>query len=145
MAGRHTTMFLSPLLKQPGQRWQLLNADTGATLASRVEGAFDSDSRKKGLLGRSGLDDTALLIAPCNAVHTFFMHFPIDVAIVDRAGAITRCWSDVPSWRVVGWRGFATVELAAGTLRRTATERLHRLVLVPFSSASCEPGSDTCA
>jgi hypothetical protein len=68
------------------------------------------------------------------------MRFPIDVAFVTREGSITRCWSDVPSWRIVAWRGFATVELAAGTLRKTGTERLHRLVLVPFSSTGAEGG-----
>ena len=126
-------MFLSAYVKNPRQRWTLVNAETGVTLVNRVEAALDSAARRKGLLGRSGLDDEALIIAPCNAVHTFFMRFPIDVAFVSRDGVITRCFSQVPSWRIVMWRGFATVELPAGTLSRTGTKRSQRLVLIPFS------------
>ena len=131
-------MFLSAYLKDPRQRWALVNADTGVTLVSRVEAALDSAARRRGLLGRSGLDDEALVIAPCNAVHTCFMRFPIDVAFVSREGAITRCFSQVPSWRIVAWRGFATVELPAGTLRRTGTKRSQRLALIPFSQVRDE-------
>jgi len=131
-------VFLSAYLKNPRQRWALVNANTGVRLVSRVEAALDSATRRRGLLGRSGLDDEALVIAPCNAVHTFFMRFPIDVAFVDREGAITRCFSRVPSWRIVLWRGFATVELPAGTLSRTGTTRSQRLALMPFSQTADE-------
>ena len=82
-------MFLSPLLMDPRQPRTLVNADTGTTLANRVEAAIDSQSRRRGLLGRSGLDDEALVIAPCNGVHTCFMRFPIDIIIVNREGYIT--------------------------------------------------------
>ena len=126
-------MFLSAYLKDPRQRWALVNLDTGVTLVSRIDAALDSAARRRGLLGRAGLDDEGLVIAPCNAVHTFFMRFPIDIAFVTREGAITRCFSQVPSWRIVMWRGFATVELPAGTLRRTETKRAQRLALIPFS------------
>ena len=125
------TMFLSAFLRDPRRRWALVNTDTGATLANRVEGAFDSQARRRGLLGRTGLDDEALVIAPCNAIHTCFMRFPIDVVFINREGSITRCHSHVPAWRIVMSYGFATIELAAGTLLRTETRRSQRLALVP--------------
>ena len=129
-------MFLSVLLRDPRQPWTLVNADTGTTLANRVEAALDSQSRRRGLLGRLGLDDEALVIAPCNGVHTCFMRFPIDIIIVNREGYITRCSPDVPAWRIVLWYGFATIELAAGTIHRTRTQRSQRLALIPSAHTS---------
>jgi uncharacterized membrane protein (UPF0127 family) len=123
-------MFLTPLLRDAGRVWMLANAETGAVLASRVHAAVDSKSRRQGLLGRSGLDDEALIIAPCNAVHTCFMQFPIDVIFTHRDGRIARCVPGVRPWRVTGaLRGFATIELASGTIERTKTVRGHRLEL----------------
>jgi uncharacterized membrane protein (UPF0127 family) len=129
-------MFLSPFVTDPRRPWTLVNADTGATLANGVEAAFDSQARRRGLLGRSGLDDQALVIAPCNGVHTCFMRFPIDIIIVNREGYITRCAPDVPAWRIVMWHGFATIELAAGTIHRTRTQRSQRLALIPSAHTS---------
>ena len=123
-------MFLKPLLRDPSAGWMLLNADTGAVLARRVVAAVDSETRKRGLLGRDGLDDEALIIAPCNAIHTFFMRFSIDVAFTDREGRVTRCVHAVRPWRITGaLRGFATIELASGTLASTSTIAGHRVLL----------------
>jgi uncharacterized membrane protein (UPF0127 family) len=123
-------MFLSALLREPGRHWVLANRDTGAVLAHRVRAAVDSASRRKGLLGRASLDDEALIIAPCSAVHTCFMRFAIDVIFTDRAGRVSRCVPAVRPWRITGTlRGFATIELAAGTIDRTGTRRGHTLQL----------------
>ncbi len=80
--------------------------------------AFDSTSRRQGLLGRSGLaNGTALVLAPCWAIHTAFMRFPIDVAFVGRDGRIRRLSSSVRPWRIRASLGtFAVVELPAGAL-----------------------------
>ena len=123
-------MFLKQLLREPARAWALMNTENQAIVARRVQAAVDSQSRREGLLGRTGLDDEALIIAPCNAVHTFFMRFPIDVIFTDRQGVITRCVSDVRPWRLTGaLKGFATIEVAAGTLARTHTQRGQRLEL----------------
>ena len=123
-------MFLSPLLREPNRPWVLEDTTAGAVLASSVEAAVDSTSRRRGLLGRTGLDDAALVIAPCNAVHTLFMRFPIDVVFVDRAGRVLRIAASVPAWRMTAsWRAFATIELAAGTVARIGTAVGHTLHL----------------
>jgi uncharacterized membrane protein (UPF0127 family) len=122
--------FLAPLLRHPDRHWVLADTETGAIVANRVHAAVDSASRRRGLLGRTALDDEALVIAPCGAVHTFFMRFAIDVIFADRAGRVCRCVADVRPWRVTGaLRGFATIEVAAGTLARAGTRRGHRLEL----------------
>ena len=124
-------MFLKPLLRDPQRQWTLVNADTATRVVSRVVAAVDSASRKKGLLGRTGLDDEAMVIAPCSAVHTFFMKFAIDVVFTDRNGRVVRVVPAVPPWRITGaWGGFATIELAAGTAARTGILVGHRLEVV---------------
>ncbi|HKH71429.1 MAG TPA: DUF192 domain-containing protein [Vicinamibacterales bacterium] len=123
-------MFLSPLLRDPHRLWALHDITTGELLASSVEAAVDSTSRRRGLLGRTGLDDEALIIAPCNAVHTFFMRFAIDIVFVDRTGRVLRIAASVPAWRMtVSLRAFATIELAAGTAARNDVAPGHLLSL----------------
>src|SRR5262245_24678978 len=114
-------------------RYVLTNARTGAMVANHVEGAFDSKSRRRGLLGRDGLDPGAvLIIAPCESVHTFFMRFAIDVVFVDRAGQIVKICPHVKPWRIALALGaFATLEFAAGAFDRAGTRVGDRLVVAP--------------
>jgi uncharacterized membrane protein (UPF0127 family) len=65
---------------------------------------------------------TAMIIAPSNAIHTFFMRFPIDVAFVGRDGRVRKIRSAVPPWRIAAaLRAHAVIELPAGALRGTST------------------------
>ena len=57
----------------------------GEVLAS-LEVADTRAARRRGLLGRDGIDG-ALLLAPARSVHTFGMRFPIDVAWLRRASS----------------------------------------------------------
>ncbi len=76
--------FLSAVSKAgPGTRFELVLEPSGRVVVPDLEVAVDSATRKKGLLGRDGLaDGCGLVIAPTNAVHTFFMRFPIDIVFV---------------------------------------------------------------
>jgi uncharacterized membrane protein (UPF0127 family) len=49
-----------------------------------VEIAATYGPRRRGLLGRDGVEG-AMLLTPCKNVHTFRMRFAIDVAYLDRA------------------------------------------------------------
>lgn len=124
---------LSPLLREPERRWQLVNEARATPLATTLEVAFDSRSRRRGLLGRDGLPaGHALVIAPSNAIHTCFMRFPIDVAFIDRAGVVVGARHALPAWRLAAaWRAFAIVELSAGTLAATETRVGDRLAVLP--------------
>ena len=114
--------FLSPLLRHPGG-CTIRNQRTGEIIADHVIGAFDSETRRTGLLKHESLPDGhALVIAPCNAVHTFFMRFAIDIAFVAPDGRVVKTRGSVRPWRATGaLRAFATIELPAGTLARTDT------------------------
>lgn len=58
-------------------------------LLPRVKVAKTYWSRMKGLLGKKGLEKgEALLIKPCNSVHTLGMKFEIAVAFLDARGKV---------------------------------------------------------
>ncbi len=66
--------------------------------------AYKADSmraRMRGLLGRASLaQDEALILDPCNSVHTFGMRFSIDVVFVSRAGKVVDIISGLRPWRL---------------------------------------------
>ena len=107
--------FLRPLLQEPREA-EFVNERTGARVATTVETAFDSATRRRGLLGRDGLaEGHALVLAPCNAVHTFRMRFAIDVLFVARDGVVTKVVERLGTWRMAAsFRAFATIEFRAG-------------------------------
>ena len=74
-------------------------------------------ARVKGLIGRSGLPPgKGMLILRCNALHTFFMRFPIDATFYDREGRVVRIVRGIRPWRPFvwgGWRAVKVLETAA--------------------------------
>ncbi len=74
-------------------------------------------ARVKGLIGRSGLPPgKGMLILRCNAIHTFFMRFPIDATFYDREGRVVRIVRGIKPWRPFvwgGWRAVKVLETAA--------------------------------
>ena len=113
--------FLEPLLRTSTSELKLGIKGQPAPLATTLETAFDSAARRKGLLGRTGLPEgAALVIAPCSAVHTFAMRFPIDVIFVRRNGQIVKLRRAMPPARMSAAIGaFAVVEMSAGSIERT--------------------------
>src|SRR5688500_2252688 len=112
--------FLSAAIGN-SERYALTIARTGAPLAERIEIARDSESRRRGLLGRDGLDrGSAFVIAPCQGVHTFGMRFPIDIVAVARDGKVVKIRRNVQPRRIViAWSAFAIIELASGSVDRS--------------------------
>jgi uncharacterized protein len=112
--------FLDPLLRRDAPALALVNGRNERILARTLTTAFDSASRRRGLLKHDSLPaDSALIIAPTNAIHTFFMRFAIDVAFVRRDGRVVKLRRALRPWRIAAaLRGFAVVELPAGALDR---------------------------
>jgi len=124
--------FLAPLLDPAAGPMMLRNVRTGAIVADRLITAFDSASRRTGLLKHAGLiPGEAMVIAPTNAIHTFFMRFAIDVAFVDRDGYVVKICEALKPWRVTAaWSGHAVIETAARSLGASETVVGDRLSLV---------------
>lgn len=96
----------------------------GRRLVESAGGAFGWWSRLRGLLFRRPLaadGSEALLIRPCNSIHTVGMRYALDVVFLDRGGTVLRVSEGVRPWRARIARGaHAVVELHHGAARRLA-------------------------
>ena len=121
----------------------LVNQRTGQLVASSVELAATRGTRRRGLLGRDGLDpSSALLLSPCAAIHTAFMRFAIDAIFVDRGGRVLRIAYGLTPWRMaVSLRAHAVIEFAAGTLQQHEILTGDALTLAPVAGAERHPAS----
>jgi len=100
---------------------QLRTHETDRIVLPHVEVAASLWSQSIGLMGRKEiLPESGLYIPHCNAIHTAFLRFPIDVLFLDREMKVVRLITELAPWRVIGFvRGAkSVVELPAGTLNR---------------------------
>jgi uncharacterized protein len=134
--------FLSPLLRSGGSSLALMNTRHNGIVARTLRTAFDSKSRRKGLLGQDSMPEgSALIIAPSQAIHTFSMRFAIDVAFVSGDGVVLKVRRAVPPRRIaVALRAFAVIELPAGALERSDTKSGDRLRIEGIRTADNRPG-----
>jgi uncharacterized membrane protein (UPF0127 family) len=125
--------FLGPLLRGSSPSLVIRNNRSQRHLADHLIGAFDSRTRRTGLLRHESLPaGHAMLIAPTNAVHTFFMRFAIDIVFVTREGRVLKTCAAVRPWRIAAaLGGYAVIELPAGALATSDTEVGDMLVIVP--------------
>lgn len=94
-----------------------LVTDDARVLAS-VEVADARSARRRGLIGRDGLDG-AIVLRPCRWVHTIGMRFPIDVAFVNDQGVVVKTMQMLR--RRVGvpvWGANTVIEAEAGAFSR---------------------------
>ena len=69
-------------------------------------------ARAKGLIGTKDLPaGEGLLILKCNAIHTWFMSFPIDATFLDRDGKVVKVVRNIRPWRFLVWGGFRAVQV----------------------------------
>lgn len=97
----------------PGDRTLLRDGEPVAPLTV----ADTTASRRRGLLGSTGLVG-ALWITRCPSVHMVGMRYPIDVAVVDRAGTVLLTATLRPWWGMTRFRlrASATIEAPAGSM-----------------------------
>lgn len=104
---------------------KIINQTKDTVLAKEVIIADTFLKRIKGLLGRKDfLPGEALIIKPCNSIHTFFMRFPIDVLFLDGRNRVIRALKDIPPFHLSGiyFSSRHAIELPAGVIASTATE-----------------------
>ena len=115
-----------PLVEiEASHQLRLLNRTKGVVLAERVRLALTSGSRMRGLLGSTPLSlDEAMLIRPCNGVHTMFMRYTIDVLFIDSAGKIVAKRPELRPWRIsaIISDAHSTIELQAGVVASSGTD-----------------------
>lgn len=125
--------FLHDASAGPGP-WGLQVGGSTRWLATHVEIAGDSRTRRTGLLGRAALaDGHALVIVPSQGIHTVGMRFAIDVIGVARNGRVVSIAAGVKPWRVaLSWRADVIVETAAGRCAQVGLSTGDQLRLAPF-------------
>jgi uncharacterized membrane protein (UPF0127 family) len=104
---------------------KIINKTKNTILAQEVILANTLFKRIKGLLGRKEFyPPEALILEPCNSIHTFFMKFPIDVVFLNKQNIVIKTLSFLKPWRLSGiyFTSFRCIELPAGTLKATSTE-----------------------
>jgi uncharacterized membrane protein (UPF0127 family) len=100
------------------------NRTRGATVAANVQLADTPRARRVGLLRRENLaPGEGLWIYPTQAIHTFGMRFPIDVAFLDRRLRVKRVYHGLAPFRLTAlvWGARSVLELPSGSLARTGT------------------------
>lgn len=109
----------------------LVNEATGRTICREIRFARTTWTRTRGLLGRPPLaEGEALWIEPCQAVHMFFMRYPIDVIFLDAEGGVVGLRARLRPWRMTRYFAGARValELPPGAAEAAGVEVGHRLV-----------------
>jgi len=103
---------------------EAVNVTRGTVLGSRVAWAGTSQTRRKGLLGRTHLEPgEGIYIVPSQWVHMFGMKFPIDLAFLAGDGRVLAVQHELRPNRLSRpvFRAEGVLELAAGRLRETGT------------------------
>jgi len=104
--------------------YTVINATRNTTLGQEIILAQSSADRRAGLLKQDSLEESGgLWIAPCEAIHTFFMGFPIDVLFLDKQKRVLKVRAELRPWRMSACLVAQSVlELPSGMAARTLTE-----------------------
>ena len=102
----------------------ILNLTRQSIPARNAHYAVRFRDRLRGLIGRrfsASMD--GMVLDRCNAIHTFFMEYPIDVIFADAKYRVLKTVSAFPAWRpfLMCREAFYVIELPSGTLAVTST------------------------
>ena len=100
---------------------KIYNTSQNNLIADNVKVAKNFFTRSIGLLSRKSISDgEALIIKPCNSIHTFFMKFDIDVIFVNKKNKIIAIYENVPKNKIlpIHLTSCYVIELPAGTSER---------------------------
>lgn len=111
---------------------KIINKNNNSVVSEEVIFANTPLKRMKGLLGRKELKKgQALVIKPCNSIHTFFMRFSIDVLFVDKENRVVKIISCLKPSRLslVYFNSAFVVELPTGTIQSASIKEGDTLLL----------------
>ncbi|MFH1397215.1 MAG: DUF192 domain-containing protein [Candidatus Omnitrophota bacterium] len=111
---------------------KITNQTKNTVLADNVVVADTFFKRGLGLLGRKEFKPgLALILDPCNSIHTFFMRFSIDILFVDKNKRVIKAISNLKPFRItpVYFSSAIAIELPAGTIQLSSTSQNDTLKL----------------
>jgi len=107
----------------------------GRVLADRADIADTVAKRNTGLLKHLKLDPGEGLLIPTQAVHTFRMKFPIDIAFLSRKRKVLKIRANMVRGRIsMSLLAHSVLELPAGTLAETETTVGDQLVVEKYEA-----------
>ncbi len=111
-------------LDTPVRQFVVRNRTRETLIADNVCLADTARARRIGLLKHNDIQrGEGLWIYPTQAIHTFWMRFPIDLAFLDRSLRVKRVYHRVRPFRLTRlvWGAQSVLELPAGILAETHT------------------------
>jgi uncharacterized membrane protein (UPF0127 family) len=111
---------------------RVINQTRKTILAEEVLLADTPLKRIRGLLGRDSLQPKeALVIRPCNSIHTFFMRFAIDVLFLDKEGFVLKAILHLQPFRLTAiyFGASSAVELPAGVVQESLTQPQDKIII----------------
>ena len=123
------------------------NRTRNTLLGTRVATAGGFWSRLRGYIGRSPpKQGEGILLVPCDAIHTWWMTFELDVLFLDARGRVLELVRSLRPWKrtrkVAGAR--YVLEVPAGTIDASGTragDELSWLEQAPYSISVLSPGT----
>lgn len=111
---------------------KILNKTKNTVLAKETVLANTPFKRMKGLLGRKDFKEGgALIIKPCDSIHTFFMRFAIDVLFVNKDNKVVKTITALKPFRLASayFSSSFVIELPPGAIRSSLTAKGDSLIL----------------
>jgi uncharacterized membrane protein (UPF0127 family) len=106
------------------KRMLVRNETSNKVLATSADIADNAEKRRRGLLGRDCFAlGQGLWIVPCEAVHTCFMKFRIDVLYLDHKKRVLALRRTMAPWRIsCCLTAHSVLEVPAGAIEQTETQ-----------------------
>lgn len=112
---------------------QLVNKNNNSIIARNVEFADNFFKRLLGLMFRKNFQEgRAIIIKPCNMIHTFFMRFPIDALFVSKDNEIIHIIENMQPGKTSKLirKASMVIELPAGTVEKTQTKKEEKILII---------------
>ncbi len=110
---------------------QIVNISNGRVLAYDAHAANSFGKRLKGLLGQKFFErGDALVISPCQQIHSYGMKFKFDAIFVDKEMRVIHVLETIPPFKISPFikKAYMVIELPAGTVASSGTVYNHQLI-----------------
>ena len=128
---------------------RVVNTRLGRELGTRIGMGDSWVARLRGMLGRpEPRAGEGLFLTPCSSVHMYGMRYPLDIAFLDRSGAVVALYPSLAPGSRTRWHRNAThaLELPKGALESSGTSVGDVLIWSPTAAApSGVTGAETIA
>ncbi|MBS4213276.1 DUF192 domain-containing protein [Neobacillus rhizophilus] len=87
-----------------------------------------ADSIMKRVIGlmfrKKPIVNEGLWIIPCNAVHMFFVRFPIDIVFINKQNEVVKVYHSLKPWKMTKpvKTAYSTLELPDGSIKKLGIE-----------------------